>query len=397
MHKTAVRILCLASVAALVACDDTTPPPPAPVSRVEVSPFRVTVPFSLDTVRLSAVAYDANGNVYPTAHITWSSSNPAVATVDERGLVTTVGAGDAEIIAVSHDTAGTALVIVDPGTPLENECMRCHTSTNLESHVAWGFPASACTDCHRMTVDDHARTVAGHQSASGGFDLLGVHATFDCTTCHESGTGTVLPGNPANAQDCIACHQSDYAAVHPAGWPTMCLDCHTTETWNRGPLDHAVVSGGFRLLGAHATLDCTSCHDPNTWATFWQPANDADCVACHQSDYAAQHPAGWPTTCVTCHTRDAWLPANFDHDATYFPIYSGTHAGLWGNCQACHTDVNDYKVFSCLTCHLQPQTDGIHMAVPAYQYVSTSCYGCHRDGLAPAPGNGGTAYRGGRD
>ena len=395
--KTGVRVLGFALLAAVAACGDrTTPPPPAPVSRVDVSPAQVTVAFSLDTVRLSAVAYDADGNVYETAFITWSSSNTAVATVDEHGLVTTVGAGEAEIIATSHEVTGTALLVVNPGTPLENECMRCHTSANPQSHVAWSFPESSCGACHQPTVDDHGRTIAGHQAASGGFELLGVHATFECTTCHESGTGAVLPGNPTSTQDCIACHQSDYAGQHPAGWPTQCLDCHTTQTWTRGPLDHEVTSGGFRLLGAHATLDCTSCHDPNTWATYWQPASDADCIACHLTDYQAQHPAGWPQTCLTCHTRDAWLPPNFDHDATYFPIYSGTHLGLWTSCQQCHTDVNDYEVFSCLGCHLQPQTDGIHQNVSSYRYVSTACYGCHRDGTAPPPGNG-PAYQGGRD
>lgn len=397
--KTVVRWIGVVAIAALVACseDGAGPPDGSLIARVVVTPFRIAHPFSLDTVRVSATAYDTDGQVLNNVTFTWSSSNAAVATIDQTGLIATLTAGEAEITALAEETVGMAQLIVSPGTPLENACMRCHTTRNPDWHVAWGFPASVCTDCHVMNTVPHDGTVAGHQSASGGFDLLGAHAVFDCTTCHEAGTGNVLPGSPSDDHDCIACHQSDYEAVHPTGWPTVCLSCHTTTSWERGPLDHEVASGGFRLLGAHATLDCNSCHDPNTWIPYWQPATDADCIACHQSDYSAQHPAGWPRTCLTCHTRDAWLPPDFDHDASYFPIYSGTHLGLWGSCQACHTNVDDYKVFSCLTCHLQPQTDGIHMNVPAYQYVSTSCYGCHRDGLAPSPGNGGAGYRRGRD
>ena len=398
MTKTLVRWIGVAAVAALVACgEDGAGPPDQPlIARVVITPSRVSHPFSLDTVRVSAAAYNAAGEVLDTVTFSWSSTNGTVATVDQDGLIYTLAAGQAEITARADRTVGTTQLLVSPGMPLENVCMRCHTSQNPTTHVAWGFSASTCTNCHVTDTEPHDGVIAGHRSASGGYELLGAHAGFDCTICHESGTGAVLPGNPSDDQDCIACHQSDHSSAHPAGWPTDCVNCHTTTTWTRGPLDHEVTSGGFRLLGAHATLDCTQCHDPNTWAPYWQPANDADCIACHQGDYSAQHPAGWPTTCLTCHTRDGWLPADFDHDGDYFPIFSGTHAGQWGSCQACHTDVNDYKVFSCLTCHLQPQTDGIHQNVVAYQYVSRSCYACHPGGLAPAPGNG-PAYRGGID
>jgi hypothetical protein len=397
--KCVVRWIGVAALATLAACgEDGAGPPDEPlVARVVITPSRLIHPFSLDTVRVSAAAYNADGQLLDDVTLSWSSTNGTVATVDQNGLIYTLGAGQAEITARVEGTVGAVQLSVDPGLPLENTCMRCHTTQNPASHIGWGFPAAACTYCHVTDAEPHDEIIpGGHPNASGGFELLGAHAAFDCTTCHEPGTGIVFPGNPAGDEDCIACHQSDYSAVHPSGWPTVCLDCHTTDSWARGPLDHEVASGGFRLLGAHTALDCNSCHDPDTWAPYWQPANDADCIACHQSDYSTVHPAGWPATCLTCHTRDAWQPPDFDHDADYFPIFSGTHDNRWGSCQACHTDVNDYKVFTCFTCHLQPQTDGIHTNVPAYQYVSTSCLGCHPDGVAPPPGNG-PAYRRGGD
>jgi uncharacterized protein YjdB len=58
-----------------------------------------------DTVQLNGVAKDAGGSAITTpGWITWSSSNPAVATVDPNtGLVTIVGDGTTNIVATSTD------------------------------------------------------------------------------------------------------------------------------------------------------------------------------------------------------------------------------------------------------------------------------------------------------
>jgi len=399
------RLACLIGVAALwtlAACGDDGPTPPeeSRIALIEIAPSRLTHPFSLDTVRVSAAAYNSRGELLDDVTFSWTSTNGTVATVDQSGLIYTVAAGEAQITARAEGTVGAAQLSVSPGTPLENSCMRCHTMQNPTSHIGWGFPASACAYCHVTDGEPHGVLIAGgHQNASGGFELLGAHASFDCTTCHEAGTGVVFPGDPSGDEDCIACHQSDYAAVHPAGWPTVCLDCHTTASWTRGPLDHEVASGGFRLLGAHTALECNSCHDPATWAPYWQPANDADCIACHQADYDAQHgAAGYPLACLTCHTRDAWESPDFDHDADYFPIFSGTHDNRWANCQTCHTDVNNFKVFTCFNCHYHNQNamDAQHAGVSSYRYVSSACIGCHPTGVA-LPTSGGAAFRRGRN
>ncbi|MBI3810808.1 MAG: Ig-like domain-containing protein [Nitrospirae bacterium] len=53
------------------------------------------------TVQLTATAYDASNVVIPGVTFTWSSSNPAVATVDPTGLVTGIASGSATISATS--------------------------------------------------------------------------------------------------------------------------------------------------------------------------------------------------------------------------------------------------------------------------------------------------------
>ena len=60
-----------------------------------------------DTLRISAQPVDANGNPVTRIEIAWSSSDEAVVTVDETGLVTAVGNGHARVTvtAGSHSEA----------------------------------------------------------------------------------------------------------------------------------------------------------------------------------------------------------------------------------------------------------------------------------------------------
>ena len=79
------------------------PPPPGPAT-VTITPSTVELTAPGDTVRVSAAARDARGRTVEDAAIAWSSSDPAVATVDATGLVTAAGRGAATVSA----TAGTA-------------------------------------------------------------------------------------------------------------------------------------------------------------------------------------------------------------------------------------------------------------------------------------------------
>ena len=343
---------------------------------VVVSPTQVVHPFSLDTVRFTAEAFDVLGDPVADAEFTWTSSDPAVATV-AAGLAATLRAGQVEIQARAGDAIGRAALSVSPGTALENECMRCHTAANAYRHVAWGFDAASCTLCHVMDQSPHTEKVNGHEPASGGFVLLGAHVAAACTACHTPGSGTVAT-DPANSDDCVACHLADYQRVHPEGWPTDCALCHSPEGWTGGGgnIDHEQASGGFRLLGVHATLSCSACHDPATFAPLWNPASDQDCITCHQADYEAVHPAGWPTDCTLCHTTSGWLGATFDHEqATGFALPSN-HETL--ACTACHDADTFAPLFSptsntdCYACH-QADYEAQHPAG-----WPTNCAQCHQ-------------------
>jgi hypothetical protein len=71
------------------------------------------------------------------------------------------------------------------------------------------------------------------------------------------------------------------------------------------------------------------------------------------------------------------------HDALYFPIYSGEHRNEWdNNCQSCHITPGNFTSFSCIDCHEhnQPEMNDEHDDVSGYIYQSEACYSCHPNG-----------------
>ena len=78
-------------------------------AEVRISPGADT----LDTVRLSAEAFDANGHSVAGTDFTWASEDEAVVTVDAGGLVTAVGNGEAGVTASAGPVAGESAVTVE--------------------------------------------------------------------------------------------------------------------------------------------------------------------------------------------------------------------------------------------------------------------------------------------
>lgn len=109
-------VLCAALGLALGCRDETPVAPTAPsvvgavVSVVVTAPSRVLSPD--DSVQFTAQAFDAQGRVLPTAAVTWSSSNPAVASIDSRGVATAIGVGSTMITATSSGESGSAELLV---------------------------------------------------------------------------------------------------------------------------------------------------------------------------------------------------------------------------------------------------------------------------------------------
>jgi hypothetical protein len=273
-------------------------------------------------------------------------------------------------------------------------CRACHTSLDFSQEktmcvschqdVHQGELGLECARCHTpRSFIDRAAMVRAHQLTR--FPLAGRHASLDCESCHPpapSGHMRFVGTEP----NCSGCHLADYRAAsvpnHAAsGFPLTCMDCHGTVAWTPARFDHNRTA--FPLTGAHLRTPCLRCHGDGVY----QGKNTA-CVSCHQTDYdgtndPAHGPAGFSTACATCHTTTSWAGATFDHDARFFPIYSGTHSGRWSSCTTCHNVPSSYLQFTCFSCHPhddQAGTTSHHSGVSGYSYDSQACYRCHPRG-----------------
>lgn len=259
-----------------------------------------------------------------------------------------------------------------------SECVACHLpafqSTDSPDHEGAGFSRD-CLACHRRSTWGGVR----FDHAATRFPLSGAHLATSCGDCHVNGQWQGLP------VQCLSCHQADYDGVtvpnhQTLAFSTDCTVCHTTATWAGATFDHAATQ--FPLTGAHVGTPCAQCHGDGVYQ-----GKSTTCVSCHQAEYDAtvdpdHGVARFSTTCTTCHTTSAWAGARFAHDADFFPIYSGKHAGRWTSCASCHTSSTSYAVFSCLTCHEHNQIkmDDTHKERTGYRYESAACLSCHPRG-----------------
>jgi hypothetical protein len=314
-----------------------------------------------------------------------------------------------------------------PHKVLKRPCDVCHVPTSFKhvrfDHGETGFRLGrrhmdvACLDCHNVEdfskVDsycatchqdvhrsrlgsscDRCHTDAGwtvfdaqgiHENTS--FPIQGKHLLIDCLSCH--------PGMPASDfrrvwRRCYDCHRSDYeSTVNPehaaAGFSTLCQTCHEMTGWTPAIMpDHDAFFPIYSGSHNRRWDSCSNCHVvPNNYKVF-------ECITCHEHNqpemdskhqgipgYAYNSPA-----CYQCHpTGEA---GDFgEHDAAFFPIFSGSHRNTWNSCSVCHPAPGNRGVFSCIGCHDHdrgPMDDKHVGEVRDYVYSATSCYDCHPDG-----------------
>lgn len=88
-----------------------------PVATVTLTPASATVETG-KTVRLTATLRDASGTPLTGRQVTWTSLNPAVATVSNDGLVTGVAVGTAGVYALSEGKSDTSTItVIEPPPP----------------------------------------------------------------------------------------------------------------------------------------------------------------------------------------------------------------------------------------------------------------------------------------
>lgn len=170
---------------------------PAPVARVEVSgatPLAVGA-----TAQYAARVYDAANNELPGRAVTWSSSNEAVATVSQTGMVTATGEGSAFIRATSGGvTASTTVNVELPtlgGLVSQVVAGRWH-SCALVAAEAWCWGLNLRGQLGDGTTT--ARTVATR--VAGGHRFVSLSAGAEHTCGVTDAGGVMCWGNNDQAQ-----------------------------------------------------------------------------------------------------------------------------------------------------------------------------------------------------
>lgn len=213
------------------------------------------------------------------------------------------------------------------GTPAQ--CASCHAPDDVHA----GSRGAACGDCHQVSGWTGARY---EHLRITGFALAGAHAQVDCRGCHKSASlKDPLP------RDCAGCHRSD--EPHATRFGNRCEQCHGPTAWLPATFDHA-RDGEFELRGAHAKIDCDTCH---TGVVARQKLG-TECSGCHQAQDV--HGGRLGQDCAQCHGVETWRGRlQFDHDFTAFPLV-GLHVAV--PCFACHASAA-YKDApqGCIDCH----------------------------------------------
>jgi Big-like domain-containing protein len=92
------------------------------------------------TLQLVAAAYDGNGDPVTSRPLTWSSSDPAIATVSATGLVTSVAVGDVTITAECGGQSAAAPIHIAPDYVVRDSFERTDSATSLgyaDTGQAW--------------------------------------------------------------------------------------------------------------------------------------------------------------------------------------------------------------------------------------------------------------------
>ena len=200
-----------------------------------------------------------------------------------------------------------------------------------------------CENCHTFTSWRPIRSIPEVDHDKTHYPLRGGHAGLNCMQCH---TSLVFSNVGTRCADC-------HANIHRGQFGATCDQCHTVKGWRVSLSAIQQHQNRFPLIGAHAAVECDSCHKQFAAGVF--AGLSTTCYSCHQAQYQNATPnhqaLGFPPTCQECHSSfDTWLGAKFDHAKfTGFPL-TGVHATL--DCTACHAG-GRYKgtPASCYNCH----------------------------------------------
>ena len=145
--------------------------------RIAVSPSDFTIAAG-QSLKLTATAFDQNGNPMPDVEVTWESSDPCIGTIDqETGLFTALADGEVRLTASADEANGSACVTVEPSiavpTRIEVEPSPPQLRSGMPGSSSPRSLTSATTRWVGSGLPGHALT-----RASAALDRAGLFAAF---------------------------------------------------------------------------------------------------------------------------------------------------------------------------------------------------------------------------
>ena len=271
---------------------------------------------------------------------------------------------------------------------LAEKCLTCHTEVDQQAKIGQGIHNkisnfSQCATCHPdhkgSNFDPTLASIKYFDHSVATFSLNWHQANYDaspmeCNACHKDNDFSIVANQ--SCYDCHAGQDMTFISVHVQEFGSNCLGCHDGADRMKD-FDHQTT--GYRLEGQHAQVKCTACHKADSFKGTTQ-----NCVDCHAEP--SMHKGLFAQSCDSCHTPEAWKPAqldgqSFEHLAnTGFSLvlHQADYSNQTISCASCHPqDLNSFALQTCIDCHTQH--DQTFMSDHQQQFGS-QCMVCH-DGV----------------
>lgn len=243
-------------------------------------------------------------------------------------------------------------------------CSSCHTEP--EQHA--GLFSQDCGECHTSqdwTTAQFQGVNFDHENTN--FSLV-LHQkdyqgeTTICMDCHQART---LEIDLTTCKECHGNQDPGFMTEHTNEFGLSCTDCHDGRDKMQN-FDHQTV---FNLDGAHAELECVSCHADQRFL-----GTPTECSGCHAEPEI--HAGSFSLNCAACHTTQAWQPATLLFHT--FPLDHGGEGEI--SCTTCH--MQTYAEYTCDSCHDSKDAEFIeeHANKNILADRLMDCVACHVDG-----------------
>lgn len=230
-----------------------------------------------------------------------------------------------------------------------DDCAACHTPADWKPAKLGDRPAFA----HAQTafqLGNHVKDFAG--------------AAITCAACHPGSTTGDFTASDSSCATCHASKDSAFMTDHIGKYGPNCASCHD-GAGNMKDFDHSTV---FVLDGAHAAVDCATCHKGQVFR-----GTPSACADCHVEP--AIHAGIFGLKCDSCHTTGAWAPAQLIRHT--FPLDHGDQGEI--ACETCHPQT--YTQNTCASCHEPAEMETKHAKLNLTPAELADCAACHPLGV----------------